>query len=73
MLRHVVLFRRKADVAPQPELERALVHAGGHVTDEASAIEKLGHAPKLVPGEFENLKITWPADFALAARLLETR
>ena len=54
-------------------LERALVHAGGHVTDEASAIERLGHAPKLVPGEFENLKITWPADFALAARLLETR
>ncbi len=54
-------------------LERALVHAGGQVTDEASAIERLGHAPKLVPGDMENLKITWPADFALAARLLETR
>jgi 2-C-methyl-D-erythritol 4-phosphate cytidylyltransferase len=54
-------------------LERALLHAGGQVTDEASAVESLGHAPKLVPGEFENLKITWPADFALAARLLETR
>jgi 2-C-methyl-D-erythritol 4-phosphate cytidylyltransferase len=43
------------------------------VTDEASAIESLGLAPRLVPGEIENLKLTWPADFALAARLLETR
>jgi 2-C-methyl-D-erythritol 4-phosphate cytidylyltransferase len=57
-------------------LERALKHAeeyGSAVTDEASAIELLGLAPRLVTGEFENLKLTWPADFALAARLLETR
>jgi len=26
-----------------------------------------------VPGDLENLKLTWPADFALARRLLETR
>jgi 2-C-methyl-D-erythritol 4-phosphate cytidylyltransferase len=43
------------------------------VTDEASAIEALGLAPLLVPGELENFKLTWPADFALAARLLESR
>ena len=43
------------------------------ITDEASAIEALGHAPLLVPGEAENFKLTWPADFALAQRLLETR
>lgn len=54
-------------------LERALREAGPGVTDEASAIEALGLAPRLVPGELENLKLTWPADFALAARLLETR
>ena len=54
-------------------LERALREAGDQVTDEASAVEALGQAPRLVPGDFENLKITWPADFALAARLLETR
>ena len=54
-------------------LERALAQAGENVTDEASAVEQLGHAPLLVPGEMENFKLTWPADFALAARLLETR
>ena len=57
-------------------LRRALAAAassGEAVTDESSAIEALGLAPLLVPGEIENLKVTWPADFALAARLLETR
>jgi 2-C-methyl-D-erythritol 4-phosphate cytidylyltransferase len=57
-------------------LRRALAaagEAGTDVTDEASAVEALGLAPLLVPGDIENLKLTWPADFALAARLLETR
>jgi 2-C-methyl-D-erythritol 4-phosphate cytidylyltransferase len=54
-------------------LQRALAQAGPDVTDESSAVEALGLAPRLVPGEMENLKLTWPADFALAARLLETR
>jgi 2-C-methyl-D-erythritol 4-phosphate cytidylyltransferase len=51
-------------------LQRALARAGGHFTDEASAVEALGHAPLLVRGEPDNFKLTWPADFALAARLL---
>jgi 2-C-methyl-D-erythritol 4-phosphate cytidylyltransferase len=54
-------------------LQRALVMAGDRVTDESSAIEALGLQPRLVPGEVENLKLTWPQDFALARRLLETR
>jgi len=58
-------------------LQRALREAGPGVTDEASAIEALDVTPRLkprlVPGELENLKVTWPGDFALAARLLETR
>jgi 2-C-methyl-D-erythritol 4-phosphate cytidylyltransferase len=54
-------------------LQGALLQAGAAVTDEASAIEALGLAPRLVVGELENLKVTWPGDFALAARLLETR
>ncbi len=57
-------------------LQRALAQAaqdGAAVTDEASAVEAVGLAPRLVPGEIENLKLTWPADFALAERLLETR
>jgi 2-C-methyl-D-erythritol 4-phosphate cytidylyltransferase len=54
-------------------LQRALQSAGPGVTDEASAVEALGLRPRLVAGEAENFKLTWPADFALAARLLETR
>jgi 2-C-methyl-D-erythritol 4-phosphate cytidylyltransferase len=51
-------------------LQQALARAGDSVTDEASAIEALGQAPLLVRGEPDNFKLTWPADFALAARLL---
>ncbi len=57
-------------------LQRALAAAaasGTSVTDESSAVEALGLSPRLVPGEIENFKLTWPADFALAARLLGTR
>ena len=57
-------------------LQRALdegAAAGVNITDEASAVEALGLAPRLVPGDLENFKLTWPADFALAERLLCTR
>ncbi len=57
-------------------LLRALVQAqqaGVEITDESSAMEAMGYAPLLVPGEAENLKVTWPSDLALARRLLETR
>ena len=56
-------------------LQAALAAAdcAGGITDEASAIEAMGRAPLLVAGEPENLKLTWPADFALAERLLRTR
>lgn len=53
-------------------LKPALVHAGDQVTDEASAVEALGHRPRLVPGALDNFKLTWPADFELAQRLLTT-
>jgi 2-C-methyl-D-erythritol 4-phosphate cytidylyltransferase len=54
-------------------LKPALAAAGPAITDEASAVEALGHAPRLVRGELENLKLTWLEDFALAERLLATR
>jgi 2-C-methyl-D-erythritol 4-phosphate cytidylyltransferase len=57
-------------------LQQALASAaqsGIEVTDEASAIEALGLAPRLVVGDYENFKLTWPGDFTLAARLLATR
>jgi 2-C-methyl-D-erythritol 4-phosphate cytidylyltransferase len=52
-------------------LQEALARAGDGVTDESGAIEALGHAPRLVRGEPDNFKLTWPADFALAERLLK--
>lgn len=53
-------------------LRDALATAGPAVTDEASAVEALGHAPLLVAGELENFKLTYPGDFDLAERLLRT-
>ena len=46
--------------------------AGRTPTDEAQAIEWAGGAPRLVAGEATNLKVTTPADFALAAQILES-
>ena len=43
------------------------------ITDEASAVEAIGHQPLLVEGALENFKVTWPADFELAERLLKSR
>ena len=54
-------------------LQQGLQHAGQAVTDESSAVEALGLSPLLVLGDQQNFKLTWPADFGLAQRLLETR
>jgi 2-C-methyl-D-erythritol 4-phosphate cytidylyltransferase / 2-C-methyl-D-erythritol 2,4-cyclodiphosphate synthase len=52
-------------------LRDALARAGDAVTDESSAIEALGHAPRLVPGDARNFKLTLPEDFARARAALE--
>lgn len=54
-------------------LSQALQAAGAEVTDESSAIEALGLAPKLVPGSAQNFKVTYPEDFALAEAVLQSR
>ena len=43
------------------------------VTDEASAVECMGLKPKLVVGDARNIKVTYPADFALAEEFLKSR
>lgn len=43
------------------------------VTDEAGAIEALGLKPRLVCADATNLKVTYPADLALAAMILRGR
>ena len=43
------------------------------ITDEASAMELAGQAPRLVPGSAQNFKVTYPEDFALAEAILRAR
>ena len=43
------------------------------ITDEASAMERMGYAPLLVQGSSSNFKVTYPDDFALAQALLLAR
>jgi 2-C-methyl-D-erythritol 4-phosphate cytidylyltransferase len=44
--------------------------AASDSTDEASAMERAGHAPRLVPGITSNLKVTTAEDMALAKAVL---
>ena len=46
---------------------------GFTVTDEASALEQAGYAPRLVPGAATNIKITRPADLPVAEAFLTAR
>ena len=43
------------------------------VTDEAAAMEFAGHHPRMVQGHRDNIKITLPADLALAEFHLQSR
>lgn len=43
------------------------------ITDEASAMERLGLKPRLVEGSAQNFKVTYPADFVLAEAILRSR
>ena len=54
-------------------LNAALQQTEGNpaVTDEASALELMGFAPKIIEGRPDNIKITRPEDLALAKFYLE--
>lgn len=71
--------RREKWAAQTPQMFRlgllrpALASLNEGITDEASAIEALGHQPLLVESPMENFKVTWPADFAMAEALLQSR
>ena len=53
-------------------MAKASEHFEG-ITDEASAMEMAGFAPKLVVGSPHNFKVTYPPDFALAEDFLRSR
>ena len=48
----------------------AAAASGDAITDEASALERVGRRPRIVHGNTDNLKITWPEDLARAAMIL---
>ena len=52
---------------------QAALESGAPVTDDCSAVERLGKAVFLVEGEEENLKITTPVDLILAEAILRAR
>ncbi len=64
MFRHVDLLQAMESAA-RLGLER--------VTDESSAMEQYGYQPRLVLGSPENIKLTYPPDFALAEAILKER
>lgn len=51
-------------------LTEALRAAGSDMTDEASAIERLGLQPRLIESDSRNLKVTYPQDLELAGLIL---
>jgi len=61
---------------PAIELKKALEMCQAQkylITDEASAMERLGARPRLVPGHTDNLKITFPSDLEMAEQFLTRR
>ena len=52
---------------------QSALEADAPVTDDASAVERLGKVVFLVEGEEENLKITTPFDMILAEAILKAR
>lgn len=58
-------FKLLFDALQQARIEKK------NITDEASALELVGHAVKIVEGTRSNIKITYPEDLSLAAFYLE--
>ena len=44
---------------------------GAEITDDCSAVERIGMSVKIVEGDERNLKVTTPMDLAIAKLLLE--
>jgi 2-C-methyl-D-erythritol 4-phosphate cytidylyltransferase len=61
MFRHGTLMRALDAVGAAAEL----------ITDEASAVEQLGLAPRLIAATAPNPKVTFPADLVLAQAILQ--
>lgn len=58
---------------PLFQAHRRAQRYGLRATDDAALLEWQGLPVRIVPGDPENLKVTFPGDLELAERLLETR
>jgi 2-C-methyl-D-erythritol 4-phosphate cytidylyltransferase len=54
------------------DLLLAAYAGGAEATDDAHLVEAMGHPVALVPGDVRNIKITTPADLAVAEAVIET-
>ena len=52
---------------------RSAIRVGATVTDEASAMERLGLKPLVVEGSEQNIKVTTPADLAVVEAVLRKK
>lgn len=75
-----IVDRRRLRIVQTPQIFRAgLLRAAYEApydaafTDDASVVERAGHAVRLVAGERTNLKLTTPEDFIVAEALLAAR
>jgi 2-C-methyl-D-erythritol 4-phosphate cytidylyltransferase len=55
------------------EAYASIAKEGVAITDDVSAVERLGRKVMLVPNHSPNFKITFPADLQLAEFVLSTR
>ena len=74
------LPRERCWLAQTPQVFRRdiaeKIHASARskrFTDDASIAESLGYSVRLVPGSYENMKITTPEDLILAEKILRKR
>jgi len=54
----------------KPALDKALKE-GYRANDEASLVERMGHKVRTVPGDYKNIKITYPEDIKIAEVFVE--
>lgn len=52
---------------------QSAVEQNAEITDDCSAVERLGKVVYLVEGSYENIKITTPVDLAIGEKILELR
>ncbi len=62
-------FRRELIIRAHEQAQAV----GFYGTDDASLIERLGNPVKIIPGSYENLKITTPEDIIVAETILKGR